>query len=449
MAVAVVANGQTVDVGTGASETATYGTTTQNAGPFPWSDLGITASASITPGVLNVATGGSTAFKLDTTVSSGESFVAGSTVLNLGYNPGFTGTFSSAPAANGNLASNFVYNIGPFSGSDSLLNVPLAVPGATTGHLASSLDNGLGLVTNSQDVSGPGISAGFDVKAQACFIGCVTLASASVSFNVGSEIKQNIVAAPVVTYGDLVWESTSATYSASDHFTFVAGIGGNISNTFTAPPGSLGLTSGETFYYNFLPVVKVDMPVINSAEVDVPASITASYDILGAGGSETWPLGDLYSLNGSGTFDFNPTFNGSNFYSIPLEYEAASCPPAGIACFGATYTTPSGGGGSTVNTPGSGVPGDSGPCGATIIDCNVNVPTLPGAPGGYGNSNLGPLFPGGSGPVCGAVGTVYAGECVNKVTQTPTTPTPEPGSMALLGMGLLGLGLLTLRRLGA
>jgi hypothetical protein len=449
LALAIAASAQTVSVGTGYSETATYGTTSQNAGPFPWSDLGITASANVTPGTLNVTTGGSTKYKLDTTVSSGESFVAGSTVLNLGYTPSFTGTFTSGPAATGGLASSFVYNIGPFSGSDSLLNVPLST-GSDTGHLASSLDNGLGVVSASQNVAGPGISAGVGVQAQACFIVCVTVASASVSFNVGSQIQQSVAALPTVVYGDLVWESTTQTYSSSDKFTFVAGAGGNIANTFSAPPASLGLTSGQTFYYNFLPVVEVNMPVINDAQVDVPASISASYDIFGFGGSETWPLGDLYALNtGAETFDFDPTFNASNFYSIPLEYQGPSCPIAGVACFPATYTTPSGGGGSTVNTPGSGVPGDSGPCGATLTGCDVNVPGGPGTVTGYGGPNLGPLFPGdpSTGDICGPVGTVYAGECINKVNQNVSTS--EPSGIALLGMGLLGLGLLARRTLGA
>jgi hypothetical protein len=445
-ALSVAGQAQSVTVGTSYSETATYSANGQTAGPFPWSDLGITASATIAPGMLNVSTGGSTTYKLDTTVGSGESFVPGSTVLNLGYTPNFTGSFSTPVAATGNLSSNFVYNIGPFSGSDPLISVGLATGGENKS-LSSALDSGIGAVGASQNVSGPGIAAGVGVQAQACFIVCATVASASLSFNVGSQIQQNVVATPIVTYGDLVWESKTQTYSPTDSFTFVPGAAGNVANTFIAPPASLGLTSGETFYYNFLPVIEVNMPVVNTAEVNVPASITASYDIFGAGGSQNFPLGNLYSLGAAGAFDFDPTFNAGSFYSVPLEYQAAHC--VAIACFGATYTTPSGGGGPTVDTPGGGVPGDSGPCGPVIVDCNLNVSTTPEPPGGYGNMNMGPLFPGGSGPVCGPAGTAFAGECVNMVNQTPDIPTPEPGSAALLSLGLLGLGYLTLRKTGA
>jgi hypothetical protein len=446
----VAANAQSEAVGTSASESATYGTVSQNAGPFPWSDLGITASASVSQGVLDVSTGGSTTFKLNSTVTSGESFVAGSTVLNLGYTPSWTGTFSSATAANGNLNSNFVYNIGPFSGSKNLLNVPLNVPGATTGNLAPSLNNLVVSppVSNSSTVGGPGIIAGLGVQAQACFIVCVTVASANVNFNVGTQIQQNIVAAPAVTYGDLVWESKSQTYSASDHFTFVPGVVGNIANTFTAPPASLGLTTGQTFYYNFLPVVQLDMPVINDAQVSVPASISASWNIFGFGGSETWPLGNLYSLNtGAAAFDFNPDFNGSNFYSIPLEYTAGYC--VAVACFGPSYITPPSGGGPTVTLTGGGVPSDSGPCGALLIGCGINVPDGPGEPGGYGQTNLGPLFPpeGPTGMVCGPAGTPDAGECITQVI--PTSSTPEPADALLLGIGLLGLAIFAPRKLFA
>jgi hypothetical protein len=443
----VAANAQTEAVGTSASETATYGTAIQNAGPFPWSDLGITASASVSQGVLNVATGGSTTFKLNSTVSSGESFVAGSTVLNLGYTPSWTGSFQSAPAANGNLSSNFVYNIGPFSGSKNLLNVPLSVPGSTTGNLTPSLNNVVisPPVVNSSTIGGPGIIAGLGVQAQACFIVCVTVASANVNFNIGTQIQQSIIAQPNVTYGDLVWESKTQTYSPSDHFTFVAGSLGNVGNTFTAPPASLGLATGQTFYYNFLPVVELNMPVINDAQVSVPASISANWNIFGIGGSESWPLGNLYSLNtGSSTFDFNPDFNGKNFYSIPLEYTAAHC--VAVACFGASYTTPPSGGGPTVTLTGGGVPSDSGPCDSMLIVCNVNVPVGTGNLGGYGDTNLGPLFPPeGSNGVCGPVGTPDAGECISQVI--PTSSTPEPGNAALLGIGLLGLAILAPRKL--
>ena len=55
---------QTVSVGTDSSFSATYIGNVQNGGPYPWSDLGITATAGVAPGNLDVATGGATSFDL-------------------------------------------------------------------------------------------------------------------------------------------------------------------------------------------------------------------------------------------------------------------------------------------------------------------------------------------------------------------------------------------------
>jgi PEP-CTERM motif-containing protein len=426
---AVAAKAQTENVGTSSSATASYGTTFQSAGPFPWSDLGITASASVTPGVLNVNTGGSTAFTLNSTVTGNETFIPGATVLNLGYTPSWTGDFNAAPPASGNFNSKFVYNIGPFSGSNTILNAPLSIPS-----VSAPLDSNLNFNTPavaSQAVNGPGASLGVGLQAQVCFIVCATVASASLNFNVGTQIQQTVSAQPNVTYGDLVWYSTTPTFSNLDKPFFVAGGGGTISNVFDgsaadmASLATLGaLSNGETIYYNFLPAIQLAMPVGNDAAVSVPASITAMWNIFGFKGSQNFPLGNLYTLDtGVESFNYDANFYGGDFYSVPLDVTAF----CGIACFLGFETPPSG---STVNLiAGGGIPGNTPP--------SINITSGGGSVTGYGIPNMGPLFPNGACPPGVAPG---GPDCATQITTQFSGPTPEPGTLLLLGSALAALG---------
>lgn len=407
-----------ISVDTSASATATYGTFSENAGPFPWSDLGFTAGASISSGVLAVSTGGSTSYNLNTPITGSEVFTPGSTTLNLGYTPNWSGSFASLPAANGDLNSKFVYNIGPFNGSDTLFNVPLLAPPAN-GNLAPSLNAGSGPVSSLESGNGPGVGATLTLSAQAFCPFCVTVASASLGFNIGTRVDQSVMASPDVTYGDLVWYSKTQTYSPSDSFTFVTGSGGNIADTFTNPTG-LGLVTGDTFYMNILPDIPLDMPVVNNSDVAVPASINASWSIFGSGGSHTWPLGDLFSLGtGNQSFDFNPDFFGDFFYSIPLEFTDTCAPLASCPKFQTPAT------GFDPIPVSTGIPAD--------IPPSINITGGGGTPGGYGITNLGPLFPGdpSGSPICAPAGTPFAGDCINQVTVSP-----EPRAFILLGIGL-------------
>lgn len=403
-----------IDVNTGATATATYGTAGISAGPFPWSDLGFTAGATVSNGQLQVQTGGSTAYNFNSTISGGESFVPGSTTLNVGYTPGWSSSsFNTTTAATGDLNSNFVWNIGPFNGSKNLFNVPLNAPGANA-DLSGALNGGGGSVNSFELANGPGVSASLTLSAQAFF---VTVASATIGIHIGTQIQQSITASPNVTYGDLVWYDTSQTYNAADTFTTETGGGGNILNTFEAPPGSLGLVNGETFYMNILPFVALDMPVTNDSTVNVPASIFASWDVFGASGSANFPLGNLFTLGtGPQTFDFNPTFYGSQFYSVPLIF-SETC---GTACFVGFRTPPSTTG---PNSNNGGIPGNLPP--GTTVNC-LPGEVCPPPPGGYGNTPMDPLI-----PVCDP------NNPNNCITGGQVTSSPEPDAAFLLGAGLL------------
>lgn len=418
-----VALAQTVNVSTNAGVQAFYPALTQSAGPFPWSDLGVMAAATVAPGELDASVGGHTQFTLATTVTGSETFVPGSTTLSLSYVPDWAGSLTTSASAN--LTSDFTYSIGPFSGSQSLLNVPLAT-GATTSNLASSLNSGAA-GGNTRIAPGPGVdfSGNFSGQVGVCPF-CTTLASISFDVNVGSQIQQTTSWAPSITYGDLAWYSTTPTYSASDNPVAVAGSGGSISNVFGTPTG-LSLTNGETFFYNVLPFVNLDMPIGNSAEADVPASLSFDGQIFGVdlGGGDFGPS-NLYSLStGDESFDFNATWFGQSFYSLPLTY-TETCP--GALCF-ASYKTPSSSV-SPVNFASGGAPSD-------VPPLNFLGGPWPGGVAGPGTSNLGSLFPNGA---CAPSDSAYAGQCITQVNLTGSvTATPEPSSLLLCAFGLLCL----------
>jgi hypothetical protein len=420
------AHAQTVNVSTDSSVSATYGGVTQTVGPFPWSDLGVNATASITPGDLSLTTGGATSFVLGNTLMTGENIPAG-TVFTVGYASAWTGTFSAA-AATGNLNSNFVYNIGPLGGSDNILNANVSGGGSPSGSLGAALNAGTGATVNSSvSGGGPGASVGYTLSAQSCFIDCVTLASASISLNVGTQVQHSVSVTPTVTYGDLVWISTSPIYSTSAPQTFFTGSGGSIANPL-GNVASLGLSDGQRFYYNILPEVELSMPISAQAELDVPASITASYNVLGVGGSQSFPLGNLYTLGtGAESFEFDATFRNSDYYSIPLDYVSCGADSA-VGCDGAVVAGTYNG---QLAMLGSGDVPVTGTCG-TSSDCSVELPGGPGTVGGYGIGNLGPLIPGdpSGSDVCAGPRTAYSGQCINTVTLNSTlAPEIDPNSV--------------------
>ena len=164
---------------------------------------------------------------------------------------------------------------------------------------------------------------------------------------------------------------------------------------------------------NILPVVELTMPVSNDANVAVPASISADWDVFGASGSANYPLGDLYTLdNGDQTFDYDADFYGSQFYSVPLVY-TINC--VAVACFPPVYETPASGPGPT--TVSNGIPID--------IPPSVTITGSGPVPGGYGNTNLGPLFQGdpSTGNICGPVGTRTP---ATASTRSPLRPRRSP-----------------------
>ena len=413
LSVAAVAQ---ITVNTNGSSTISYPFFSQSAGPFPWTDIGIKVGAGVTPGSLTANVGGSTAFSFDTSLTNGQAFTPNSTVIDLGYNPAWTGSVSTQ--ANGNLNSQLAFNIGPISGSIPIAKLNLNT--GVNGNLGLSL-NSSSLGSASHSVSSPTIKFGGTLEAP------FDIARLTMSLNFSAQLKQTVAWNPTVTYGDLVWYSTSQSLTATDNPTFVAGSGGHILDTFTAPPASLGLNPGDTFYMNILPTVELSMPVGNEADIGIPVSFDVNGQVFGNHFDYLFPLGDLYDLSsGNNEVNFNGTWYGNQFYSLAIDFDS-SCPIPGVPCT-SSYVGPTG------SDPGG---GNNGIPDNVLPPINLTGGNWPDGASGPGTTPNGPLFPNGN---CSFDGTV----CFNTLTFTGT---PEPGSLMLLLSGTLGLaGFLRRRR---
>ena len=445
-----VTGAQTVNVSTDSSFNANYIGTTQKGGPFPWTDLGITADATVAPGTLDVATGGSSSFTLSNAPVAGQ-VLGYNTKFDVSYSSAWTGSLT-AGAASGNVNSSLVYNIGPLSGSDSLLNLPVSAGSTSTANLSGALNAGAGTtVSASGSGSGPSANPTYTLNAQACAVLCVTLASASVGVNIGTQISQTVSATPTVTYGDLVWASTSPKYSSTSAYQgFIPSSGGTIVNNLgniSNVANALGIAPGQTFYYNMLPEVEVQMQLSGQAQLNLPTSITASYSVFGIGGSTDIPLGDLYQLDtGSETAGVDATFHNSEYYSIPLVYDG--CPSGATSCDGAQATVSGTFTGQLAKLGNGDLPPD-GSCGGNYVDCTLTVSSGQGSIGGYGTQyNLGPLIPGdpSGGNVCAPQGSPNAGSCINQVTLKHQITAPEIDASSAASCLTLLLGTLATLR---
>jgi hypothetical protein len=441
--VAAASLGQTINVGTGSNTTVSFGSATQTAGPAPWSDLGVTATAAIAPGDLQVATGGSTAFTFVNAPSAGQAVGSGTT-FNLNYTPGWSGSIAQG-GASGSVSSSLVYNIGPISGSASLLNVGASSSASPTMDLGASLNSPGGAAVNtSASGSGPGTTAGYTLSASGCVVVCVTVASVSLGVTIGTQVQQSATVTPTVTYGDLVWISTSplSKYSVGDPQAFIAGSGGSIVNPL-GNLGSLGLSKGQSFYYNILPEVELNVAVSSQAQLSLPASLTASYEVLGVGGSKSVPLGNLYTLStGAQQTEYGTTFAAGYYDSIKMSYEGTTGGYTGQGGYEAIVDGPY----AAQKLSGDPLPAGSGPCATKPIGCDLVLPGGSGNLSGYGTqpgeSSLIPndQVPGG---ICVPAGSVNAGTCINKVVLTggpvaaPELSTGTASSAATLLIGAL------------
>ena len=220
---------------TNSSATATYSPATGSAGPYPFSNLGVGASASLGADVgANVA--GSTVFHFPS-INAGQTYTA-TTGFGYNYAPSWSGGVVNAHAGlSANV--NFVYNLGPFSGNDSIFST------SVDSYASGAIGGGSTLTGGSANGLGYGPSYTYTLGESA------VLASASVGITVGLNQQAAVSYAPTLEYGYYNWVNTTGGLSAADTVTFHGVSGGPLSYVF--PDGLQSIAGSQDFYDNFLP----------------------------------------------------------------------------------------------------------------------------------------------------------------------------------------------------
>ena len=400
-------------VATNSAATATYSQTTGNAGPYPFTNLGVAASASLGADVA-ASVAGSTAFHFPS-INAGQTFTATSGFA-YAYTPSWSGGAVNAHA--GLTANvNFVYDLGPFSGSDSIFST------AVDSYANGAIGGGSTLTGGSANGLGYGPSYTYTLGESAVF------ASASVGITVGLNQQAAVNYTPTLEYGYYNWVNTTGGLSSADTVTFHGVSGGPLSYVF---PQSLQVIAGaQDFYDNFLPGVEMQLQITPTTTVTIP--LTGNFDVSAFGSTlvnQNFSLGNLYSLiQNYQTWNDDVNWNGPNYYSLYLHEDNSQCqfnPSPTCEVYDVLSGTP-------LSTSQTFFP----------LDTTTNL-TNGGSSGGFNPVlNQAPLTPDACDP---ATGICYAGNDPN----TPVGPgsvithvyavTPEPATWTLFLAGFGGIG---------
>jgi hypothetical protein len=293
----------TETVNTSASGTVNYSGASVSAGPWPFSNFGIKASASYGFGPANVGVGGNTQFLFPQYTPG--TIINPLDIMNIGYTPNWTGSVSSA--ASFDASASFHYNIGPFGGDFNLFNRSL-----NTSPSANLVSGGQLFSGATQSNASTPIGT-FGVTFNALF------ASATASASLNLFMKQNVSWNPSTQYGYYWWTNQSGTLSAADTLHWQSVTSGPLGFTFPFNPGFIH----QPFDLNILPGIRLDMPFGQSSflglgvnghlGVDLFGSTVVNYNFPPV--QAAFPFSLL-----AGNYDFNPDWYAGDFYSLPLEF---------------------------------------------------------------------------------------------------------------------------------
>jgi len=407
----------TINVGTSATGFASYDPFSGGGGPYPFSNFGVAASANIGGTSVNLVTGGQTSF-LFPAFSNGQVIAPNAIGTAIGYTPGWTGSIDSASTLAANAT--FVYNIGPFSGSNTLFNQNLT--NAVSGSLVSGgtlMGGNLGGVSNG-NLTSFGYSAG------------APFASASATINIGLQYQSGLSWSSTATYGVNGWIS-SVPYSTAALTNVTSSTVSSGGLNYIVPSAS-GLATGTQLYLNLQPTVTMDIPITPTSVVSTP--ITGNLNVQAFGDNivnYNFPIANPFNLPiDYSTWDASTSWASGTVYSIPIEYENLSindvCPSGNLCSEFVVdeptfaFNVPTLGNGSINNFLGGGYTGGWNPglSGAPLVP-NICDPAT-----GICYASNDPNLP--VGP---------AGPAMVTTTTTPYVTTAEPSSLLFLVAGLL------------
>jgi hypothetical protein len=287
-----------------------FGTANDNLGPWPASNFGVQASASL---LTDVAAGvqGATQFTFPT-IAPGDVFRANTSQITYGYAANWTdATIGSHTGLS--ASASFNYDLGPFSGSKSIYDQALNV--TSNGNLG----------TGASLTGGAANSVAIGDKYGASYGLGAFVASASIGLNVGVNLRNDISYTPTVTYGYYSWVNTTGLLSGADALTWTGVSSGSLDYLF---PSNIASTAGsETFFVNFMPAVRMDLSIDGSSTVDIPLDGNFSAEAFGDTLIDIdLPLGNLYSDTRTySTWEDDVEWNNGRYYSLKLHEDNLDC----------------------------------------------------------------------------------------------------------------------------